>query len=81
MGDQAWSWNESVTLPTIQPSLDVRSGHYARHWKPGDECWCGKDYGFTCYQCHSIVTDGWIFFCPDSSHALAGQTVDLRPIS
>ena len=26
---------------------------------------------------HSFVTDGRIAFCPDSGHALAGQTVDL----
>lgn len=28
-------------------------------------------------QCHSFVTDGRIEFLTDSTHALAGQTVDL----
>lgn len=66
--------------PTLTPSISVSSGHYASHWKPGDGCWCGKDYGFSCYRCHSVVTDGRIMFCTDSTHALAGQTVDMPDI-
>lgn len=27
--------------------------------------------------CHYIVTDGRIFYCGDSTHALAGQTIDF----
>lgn len=72
-----WGWNESLTSPTVNPSINVQVGHYAPHWKEGDECWCGKDYDFKCYRCHSTIADGRIFFCPDSTHALAGQTVDL----
>lgn len=81
VGPVKWLWNNSLDRPTIQPSIAVASGHYASGWKPGSECWCGKDYGFTCYRCHSIVTDGRIYFCPDSTHALAGQTVDLAEIA
>lgn len=80
-GPTAWSWNGSRESPTITPSIDVKSGHYAPHWKPGDECWCGKNYGFECYRCHSVVTDGKIMFCADSTHALAGQTVDLPDVT
>ena len=29
--------------------------------------------------CHSFVTNGMIEFLPDSTHALAGQTVPLEP--
>ena len=79
-GSKAWGWNESLTRPTIMPSIDVKTGHYAPHWKEGDECWCNKDYGFTCYHCHSVITDGRIAFGPDCTHALAGQTVDLLAI-
>jgi uncharacterized protein DUF6527 len=75
-----WSWNGSLDKPTLSPSLAVTSGHHTSYWKPGDECWCDKDYGFSCYRCHSIITDGRIMFCADSSHALAGQTVDLPEI-
>lgn len=32
---------------------------------------------FKCYLCHSFVTDGRIQFLSDSTHDLAGQTVDL----
>jgi hypothetical protein len=31
-------------------------------------------------RCHSFVTDGRIQFLSDSTHALAGQTVDLPEI-
>lgn len=30
-------------------------------------------------RCHSFVTDGQIQFLPDCNHALAGQTVPLKP--
>lgn len=33
------------------------------------------------HTCHSYVRDGRIQFLGDSSHALAGQTVDLPPFS
>lgn len=76
-----WSWNGSLDRPTIKPSIDVKSGHFGSAYKKGDPCWCtyNKEHPspFTCYHCHSIVTDGRIFFCTDSSHPLAGQTVDL----
>ena len=32
-------------------------------------------------RCHSFVTDGRIQFLSDSTHVLAGQTVDLPPIA
>jgi hypothetical protein len=77
---RAWTFNGSIDKPTLSPSILVRSGHHAPHWKPGDNCWCGKDYGFSCYVCHSFVRDGRIEFCADSTHALAGKTVDLADI-
>lgn len=76
-----WGWNESLDKPTIAPSIDVKCGHFASHWKPGDGCWCGKDYGFSCYRCHSEISNGEIHFAPDSSHAFAGQRMMLALIS
>jgi hypothetical protein len=76
-GPSRWEWNGNVDQPTLGPSILVRSGHYAPHWKPGDNCWCGKDYGFSCYICHSFVINGQIQFCGDSTHQLSGQTVPL----
>lgn len=63
--------------PTLTPSIDVRTGHYSSSHQPGDECWCGKNYAFSCYHCHLFVTDGKLAFQTDCSHALAGQTVDM----
>jgi hypothetical protein len=87
-GDSAkWVWNGSLDMPTLTPSIDVKSGHYGSTWKQGDSCWCTynaahpeRPSSFTCYRCHSIITDGKISFCTDSTHALAGQVVDLPEI-
>lgn len=79
-GPHKWGFNGDLEKPTFHPSLMVRSGHYAKHWKEGDECWCGKDYPFSCYVCHSQIADGRIQFLPDCTHKLAGQTVDMLVI-
>ena len=31
-------------------------------------------------RCHSFVTDGKIAFCSDSTHSMAGQTIELPEI-
>lgn len=36
--------------------------------------------GLTNGRCHYFVRDGKIEFCGDSTHALAGKTVDLPPL-
>lgn len=77
---RAWGFNGSLERPTLTPSLLVRAGHYAPSHKPGDKCWCGTQYSFTCYLCHSFITDGKIQFLGDCTHKLAGQTVDLPEI-
>lgn len=77
-----WSFNGNVDRPTFTPSVLIRSGHFI----PGheNECWCKYDAehpddasGFKCAVCHSFITDGRIQFLPDSTHHLAGQTVDI----
>ena len=65
-----WTWNGSIDAPTISPSLLVYP-----HDKLNDDGSVGQTP-----RCHSFITDGRIAFCPDSSHALAGQTVDLPEI-
>lgn len=78
-----WTFNGNLEKPTFQPSIFLRTGHYVVNHKPGDPCWCtyekqtGVKSKFVCHQCHSFVTDGRIQFLPDSSHKLAGQTIDL----
>jgi hypothetical protein len=36
--------------------------------------------GYPGFCCHSVITDGKIFFCSDSTHVLKGTTVDLPDI-
>lgn len=62
--DPRWAFNGSHTAPTFSPSMLVRfAGGY------GDP---PKDV-----RCHFFVREGRIEFLSDSTHALAGQTVDL----
>lgn len=58
-----WSWNGSMSIPTFAPSIRVR-------WEEGN----GKPQPKVC---HSFVTGGMIKFLPDSTHALAGLTVEI----
>jgi len=58
---RAWSWNGSVDVPTITPSLLVNVGG----GNPTEPI------------CHSFVTNGKIQFLSDSTHKLSGQTVDI----
>lgn len=85
-GEGHWNWNGDGNKPTFAPSVLVRSGHYSTG-KPNGKCWCtwnaeqaaaGKEPSdFKCYLCHSFVEQGRIRFLTDSTHELAGQTVDL----
>lgn len=79
---EGWNWNGNLELPTFTPSVLVTmtkwKGTFEEYGKwtrpthptvePGGEC-----------TCHSFVTDGKIQFLTDSTHTLAGQTVDLPP--
>lgn len=87
VGDGAgprWSWNGSLTQPTFQPSVLVRSGHFVPERGGDKDCWCTYNAehpddpaDFKCRHCHTFITDGRIQFLSDCSHELAGQTVDL----
>jgi len=75
--DTIWQFNGDMENPTISPSLLVRSGHYAEG-KTKEDCeMCKKERKF-CHICHSYVTNGKIEFLSDSTHDMAGQTVDLE---
>ncbi|GAB3867430.1 hypothetical protein GCM10028801_41420 [Nocardioides maradonensis] len=64
-----WVFNGDLERPTFTPSVLVNGfyGDVTEEWK--------KQHP----RCHSFVTDGRIQFLGDSTHALAGQTVDLPP--
>lgn len=82
---QGWDFNGNLDTPTFQPSVLVRVGHYAPHFK-GPECWCnykertGEAAPYACVVCHSFVRDGMIEFLSDCTHALAGKTLPLPDI-
>lgn len=63
---RGWAWNRSRDTPTFSPSVKVTYN--------GSDA--GVD-GAPPAVCHSFVTDGKIRFLEDSTHDLAGQTVDL----
>ncbi len=65
MVDLKWECNGDPDKPTIRPSILVHAHPDIPEPQP---------------QCHSFVTDGRIQFLADSTHALAGQTVDLPDI-
>ena len=75
-----WAWNGSMDKPTFQPSYLLTSDQWtppvtyenlaafrANPWPQTKKP----------YICHSFITDGQIRFLEDSTHALAGQTVEL----
>ncbi len=78
-----WQFNGNMELPTFEPSLSIKSGHYAKAEGP---CWCtwkdeqGNPAPFKCYHCHLKLKNGKLEFLPDCTHSLAGQTVDLPEV-
>lgn len=64
-----WTFDGNEDAPTFQPSMNIRWG------KQADER-CDVDGGI----CHYILSGGVIQYCPDSTHALSGQSVPLPDI-
>ena len=62
--DHRWTFNGDKERPTFRASVLV-------HAVDNDE----HDYHRP--RCHSFVTDGRIEYLSDSTHAMAGQTVDM----
>lgn len=60
-GIRKWDWNGSYSSPTITPSILVNVGGVCP----------------SVPICHSFVTEGSIAFLSDSTHKLAGQTVNI----
>ena len=83
-----WTWNGNVEKPSFHPSVNITTirpnltaeecKEYATLFAAGGRTAVLADPRFR-FVCHSIITDGKIFFCSDCTHALVGQTVDLPP--
>lgn len=66
-----WAWNGSLELPTFSPSILVRLTHGNGLTREH------PNYEEIEKVCHSFVNNGRIQFLNDSTHKLAGQTVDI----
>lgn len=64
-GEYAWQFNGDVAKPTFSPSF-----RHTSHRGPEK----------TVRVCHYIITDGKIHYCDDSTHALAGQVIEMPDI-
>ena len=88
-----WGFNGDYERPTFTPSVLVRGvrspsggeemtleeeAEYDEIAKGGTAAVFASRFGSVC---HSFVTDGQIQFLGDCSHALAGQTVSLKPVT
>lgn len=74
-GGDSWTWNGDLEAPSFTPSVKVTGVQWERQYpffKPRHHVEPGQPI-----CCHSWVTDGRIRFYADSTHDLAGQTVDL----
>jgi hypothetical protein len=77
--------NGNKAMPSFYPSIDRKTGHYVQtppQPQPPDcdicnDCTERGKVKSTCGRCHSVITDGRISYQADSTHHLAGQTVDL----
>lgn len=77
---RAWGFNGDGDKPTLTPSVLVTRTTAEPPVTPENlDDWNRAPWPQTKRQfiCHSFVTDGRIQFLGDSTHALAGQTVDL----
>lgn len=59
---EGWVYNGDDERPTFRPSAIIDVD------RPDG----------TRYRCHSVVTDGRIMFCKDSTHLLRGMTLELE---
>lgn len=62
-----WTWDGNAAAPTFSPSVNITLKFAANS-------------GRAAQVCRHFIRSGRIEFCADSSHALAGQTVDLPNI-
>lgn len=62
-----WTWNGSVDMPTVTPSVKSRGGRMV-----GDV--------YVDVVCHSWIANGQIQFLTDCTHQFAGQTHNLLDV-
>ena len=73
--DDRWKFNGDLQRPSFLPHGTEAGSiliHAVTHSMPG-----APDYEVCRPRCHSYVRDGWVRYEPDSSHAMAGTSVEL----
>lgn len=83
-----WSWNGKMDEPTFKPSIKVTWNRLTEKGKQQQKEWADAGYPYRLrfefdseqVVCHSFVTDGKINYCADSTHEMAGSTVDLPDV-
>jgi hypothetical protein len=70
-GPKAWGFNGDMERPTLTPSVLVYPGH--RLNDAGERVETPR--------CHVFIRGGRIEFLSDSTHALAGQTIDVPEVT
>jgi len=74
----SWSFDGNAAVPTFTPSVKITGKMRVKEngiWTGG---WVRDAAGNLVDECcHYILTAGRIHYCADSTHALAGQTVEL----
>lgn len=76
-GPGAWTWNGDLDRPTFAPSVLVHPHQTLIEASLDGDALTAPENVTTTPRCHSFVTEGRIQFLGDSTHPLAGQTVDL----
>jgi hypothetical protein len=71
------SWQVNTGTATISPSVLVYSHQKLINEDLSGEALTAPENITTTPQCHSFVTNGRIRYLSDSTHALAGKTVDV----
>lgn len=76
-GPNGWTYNGDIERPTFSPSVLVYPHRTLIDSDlEGDALTAPENVRMT-PTCHSFVTDGRVQFLTDSTHEMAGQTVDL----
>lgn len=74
-----WSWNGDTEKPTLKPSI-LTKGTKELTDDQLAVIMAGGVVDPVPVVCHTWITDGRVQFLADSTHALAGQTVDLLEV-
>lgn len=71
-----WTFNDDIDNPTVSPSIKC-----VIDYSNGLSEYIPEGFIKGINICHSFIRDGKIEYCGDSTHRLAGQTVDLPEFS